>query len=77
MFQLIVMNPKTALSVGVMPYCLPQGQAGRQVCAAVHGVLHLRRNLCKYKNQIFSCPLDEWKTCNPAESRKNVKQEEA
>ncbi|XP_045632394.1 partner and localizer of BRCA2 isoform X2 [Ursus americanus] len=28
-FQLIVMNPKTALSVGVMPYCLPQGQAGR------------------------------------------------
>ncbi|KAB1263757.1 Partner and localizer of BRCA2 [Camelus dromedarius] len=31
-FQLIVINPKTTLSVGVMLYCLPQGQAGRQVC---------------------------------------------
>eukprot|EP00069_Balaena_mysticetus_P011706 bmy_21417T0 len=30
-FQLIVINPKTTLSVGVMLYCLPQGQAGRQV----------------------------------------------
>ncbi|XP_035877271.1 partner and localizer of BRCA2 isoform X3 [Phyllostomus discolor] len=29
MFQLIVINPKTALSMGVMLYCLPQGQAGR------------------------------------------------
>ncbi|XP_036682773.1 partner and localizer of BRCA2 isoform X5 [Balaenoptera musculus] len=28
-FQLIVINPKTTLSVGVMLYCLPQGQAGR------------------------------------------------
>ncbi|XP_036316134.1 partner and localizer of BRCA2 isoform X2 [Pipistrellus kuhlii] len=28
-FQLIAINPKTALSVGVMLYCLPQGQAGR------------------------------------------------
>ncbi|XP_036926549.1 partner and localizer of BRCA2 isoform X2 [Sturnira hondurensis] len=28
-FQLIVINPKTALSMGVMLYCLPQGQAGR------------------------------------------------
>ncbi|XP_076997645.1 partner and localizer of BRCA2 isoform X5 [Tamandua tetradactyla] len=28
-FQLIVMNPKTALSLGVMLYCLPNGQAGR------------------------------------------------
>lgn len=31
MFQLMAMNPKTTLSVGVMLYCLPQGQAGRQV----------------------------------------------
>ncbi|XP_047390002.1 partner and localizer of BRCA2 isoform X2 [Sciurus carolinensis] len=30
-FQLIVINPKTALNMGVMLYCLPQGQAGRQV----------------------------------------------
>ncbi|XP_033073630.1 partner and localizer of BRCA2 isoform X5 [Trachypithecus francoisi] len=30
-FQLIVINPKTTLSVGVMLYCLPPGQAGRQV----------------------------------------------
>ncbi|XP_022382355.1 partner and localizer of BRCA2 isoform X5 [Enhydra lutris kenyoni] len=28
-FQLIVINPKTSLSVGVMLYCLPQGHAGR------------------------------------------------
>ncbi|XP_073744082.1 partner and localizer of BRCA2 isoform X4 [Callorhinus ursinus] len=28
-FQLIVINPKTSLSVGVVLYCLPQGQAGR------------------------------------------------
>ncbi|XP_046522745.1 partner and localizer of BRCA2 isoform X4 [Equus quagga] len=28
-FQLIVINPKTTLSMGVMLYCLPQGQAGR------------------------------------------------
>ncbi|XP_045850031.1 partner and localizer of BRCA2 isoform X1 [Meles meles] len=28
-FQLIVINPKTTLSVGVMLYCLPQGHAGR------------------------------------------------
>ncbi|XP_012635633.2 partner and localizer of BRCA2 isoform X1 [Microcebus murinus] len=28
-FQLIVINPKTTLNVGVMLYCLPQGQAGR------------------------------------------------
>ncbi|KAM9725545.1 partner and localizer of BRCA2 isoform 1-T1 [Dama dama] len=28
-FQLIVINPKTALSMGVMLYCLPHGQAGR------------------------------------------------
>ncbi|XP_026982425.1 partner and localizer of BRCA2 isoform X2 [Sagmatias obliquidens] len=28
-FQLIVINPKTTLSVGVMLYCLPHGQAGR------------------------------------------------
>nr|XP_003930240.2 LOW QUALITY PROTEIN: partner and localizer of BRCA2 [Saimiri boliviensis boliviensis] len=28
-FQLIAINPKTTLSVGVMLYCLPQGQAGR------------------------------------------------
>ncbi|XP_012587075.1 PREDICTED: partner and localizer of BRCA2 isoform X2 [Condylura cristata] len=28
-FQLIVINPKTALSMGVLLYCLPQGQAGR------------------------------------------------
>ncbi|KAL4835594.1 hypothetical protein H8958_001066 [Nasalis larvatus] len=28
-FQLIVINPKTTLSVGVMLYCLPPGQAGR------------------------------------------------
>ncbi|XP_037659738.1 partner and localizer of BRCA2-like [Choloepus didactylus] len=28
-FQLIVMNPKTALGMGVMLYCLPHGQAGR------------------------------------------------
>nr|XP_035967057.1 partner and localizer of BRCA2 isoform X4 [Halichoerus grypus] len=28
-FQLIVINPKTSLSVGVMLYGLPQGQAGR------------------------------------------------
>ncbi|XP_030727372.2 partner and localizer of BRCA2 isoform X10 [Globicephala melas] len=28
-FQLIVINPKTTLSVGMMLYCLPQGQAGR------------------------------------------------
>ncbi|XP_049555263.1 partner and localizer of BRCA2 isoform X12 [Orcinus orca] len=28
-FQLLVINPKTTLSVGVMLYCLPQGQAGR------------------------------------------------
>lgn len=31
-FQLIVINPKTTLSRGVMLYCLPHGQAGRQVC---------------------------------------------
>ncbi|XP_058536634.1 partner and localizer of BRCA2 isoform X1 [Ochotona princeps] len=30
-FQLIAINPKTSLNVGVMLYCLPQGQAGRQV----------------------------------------------
>lgn len=30
-FQLIVINPKTTLNVGVMLYCLPQGQVGRQV----------------------------------------------
>ncbi|KAM6166297.1 partner and localizer of BRCA2 [Erethizon dorsatum] len=30
-FQLIVINPKTTLNMGVMLYCLPQGQAGRQV----------------------------------------------
>nr|KAF6490499.1 partner and localizer of BRCA2 [Molossus molossus] len=30
-FQLIAVNPKTALSVDVMLYYLPQGQAGRQV----------------------------------------------
>ncbi|KAK2494042.1 hypothetical protein MC885_008057 [Smutsia gigantea] len=30
-FQLIVINPKTTLGMGVMLYCLPQGQAGRQV----------------------------------------------
>ncbi|XP_062036844.1 partner and localizer of BRCA2 isoform X5 [Lepus europaeus] len=28
-FQLIAVNPKTSLNVGVMLYCLPQGQAGR------------------------------------------------
>ncbi|XP_042639348.1 partner and localizer of BRCA2 [Orycteropus afer afer] len=28
-FQLLVINPKTSLSMGVMVYCLPQGQAGR------------------------------------------------
>ncbi|XP_055265664.1 partner and localizer of BRCA2 isoform X4 [Moschus berezovskii] len=28
-FQLIVINPKTTLSMGVMLYCLPHGQAGR------------------------------------------------
>ncbi|KAM9209928.1 partner and localizer of BRCA2 isoform 2-T2 [Dugong dugon] len=28
-FQLIVINPKTTLSVDMMLYCLPQGQAGR------------------------------------------------
>ncbi|XP_004856006.1 partner and localizer of BRCA2 isoform X1 [Heterocephalus glaber] len=28
-FQLIVMNPKTTLNMGVMLYCLPPGQAGR------------------------------------------------
>ncbi|XP_004442753.1 PREDICTED: partner and localizer of BRCA2 isoform X2 [Ceratotherium simum simum] len=28
-FQLIVINPKTTLSMSVMLYCLPQGQAGR------------------------------------------------
>ncbi|XP_012500430.1 PREDICTED: partner and localizer of BRCA2 isoform X1 [Propithecus coquereli] len=28
-FQLIVINPKTTLNVGVMLYCLPPGQAGR------------------------------------------------
>ncbi|XP_006867298.1 PREDICTED: partner and localizer of BRCA2 [Chrysochloris asiatica] len=28
-FQLIVINPKTARSVGVLLYCLPPGQAGR------------------------------------------------
>ncbi|XP_071461730.1 partner and localizer of BRCA2 isoform X2 [Marmota flaviventris] len=28
-FQLIVINPKTTLNVGMMLYCLPQGQAGR------------------------------------------------
>ncbi|XP_036848290.2 partner and localizer of BRCA2 isoform X2 [Manis javanica] len=28
-FQLIVINPKTTLGMGVMLYCLPQGQAGR------------------------------------------------
>ncbi|KAM4829924.1 partner and localizer of BRCA2 isoform 2-T2 [Thomomys bottae] len=28
-FQLVAINPKTALSVGVLLYCLPQGQAGR------------------------------------------------
>ncbi|XP_006892694.1 PREDICTED: partner and localizer of BRCA2 [Elephantulus edwardii] len=28
-FQLIVVNPKTALSVGMMLYCLPHGQTGR------------------------------------------------
>ncbi|KAM5131718.1 partner and localizer of BRCA2 isoform 2-T2 [Callospermophilus lateralis] len=28
-FQLIVINPKTTLNVGVMLYCLPQGWAGR------------------------------------------------
>ncbi|KAM5329538.1 partner and localizer of BRCA2 isoform 2-T2 [Glossophaga mutica] len=28
-FQLIAINPKTALSMAVMLYCLPQGQAGR------------------------------------------------
>ncbi|XP_006148362.1 partner and localizer of BRCA2 isoform X3 [Tupaia chinensis] len=28
-FQLIAINPKTSLNVGVMLYCLPQGQAGR------------------------------------------------
>ncbi|KAM5227709.1 partner and localizer of BRCA2-like [Ctenodactylus gundi] len=30
-FQLTVINPKTALTAGMMLYCLPQGQAGRQV----------------------------------------------
>ncbi|XP_040829132.1 partner and localizer of BRCA2 isoform X2 [Ochotona curzoniae] len=28
-FQLIAINPKTSLNVGVMLYCLPHGQAGR------------------------------------------------
>ncbi|XP_073915575.1 partner and localizer of BRCA2 isoform X2 [Castor canadensis] len=28
-FQLMVINPKTTLNVGVLLYCLPQGQAGR------------------------------------------------
>lgn len=28
-FQLLVINPKTAQSVGVLLCCLPQGQAGR------------------------------------------------
>ncbi|KAG8513535.1 Partner and localizer of BRCA2 [Galemys pyrenaicus] len=39
-FQLIVINPKTALSMGVLLYCLPQGQAGRQVF--VSSLLNIR-----------------------------------
>ncbi|XP_013360350.1 PREDICTED: partner and localizer of BRCA2 isoform X1 [Chinchilla lanigera] len=38
-FQLIVINPKTALSVGVMLYCLPRGQAGRFLEGDVKGHL--------------------------------------
>ncbi|XP_049759992.1 partner and localizer of BRCA2 isoform X2 [Elephas maximus indicus] len=36
-FQLIVINPKTTLSVDVMLYCLPQGQAGRFLEGDVKG----------------------------------------
>ncbi|XP_075420733.1 partner and localizer of BRCA2 isoform X2 [Tenrec ecaudatus] len=38
-FQLSVINPRTALSVGVMLYCLPQGQAGRFLEGEVKGNL--------------------------------------
>ncbi|XP_038618882.1 partner and localizer of BRCA2 isoform X2 [Tachyglossus aculeatus] len=36
-FQMIAINPRTALSIGVMPYCLPHGQAGRILEGEVKG----------------------------------------
>uniref|UniRef100_F6W8Y9 Partner and localizer of BRCA2 n=1 Tax=Ornithorhynchus anatinus TaxID=9258 RepID=F6W8Y9_ORNAN len=36
-FQMIAINPRTALSIGVMAYCLPHGQAGRFLEGEVKG----------------------------------------
>ncbi|XP_048188046.1 partner and localizer of BRCA2 isoform X2 [Perognathus longimembris pacificus] len=51
-FQLVAINPKTALSLGVLLYCLPQEQAGRQVPGR------------GCERSLRSCCLDFWDNCH-------------